>query len=471
MGSDSLLWGDGLFLRPHHFQSLERSFHDQLRVSELWTTPFFYGLHRLEIDHDALSNWRVSLGACELRFKDGTQLRCPQDAHISPVDIPKSSFRTAESRVRIFVGVSELRRGVANTTDQPGKAARFLKHLENVEDENTAGNQQELEFRKLNPQILIGEDAARGFDAIPVMQLRLGITAEAPPQIDPDYCPPLLVKDSWPALEAFVRSVYDRLGATAEQFSRQMVDRGVAFASGHKEDLERILKLHAVNCALGGLAHFPFTPGIHPFVIYHEICRAVGTLAIFRKMRRVPELPKYDHDNLWPCFARLGELLIMGDDPEPDYVRLPFTCEGFQMTVRLKAEWLEAAWVFYVGVEAEVSSSRVAELLSERELGIKVGSAEEVDKIYSRGRRGVRIAPVGDAPRAFPRKNWHFFRLDREGPWEDVERSLNLGIRFNDRRVEQQVNGENRIDVVDRESGNLVTLAFSLFAMRTAEVQ
>ncbi|MEZ6130729.1 MAG: type VI secretion system baseplate subunit TssK [Planctomycetaceae bacterium] len=467
MGSDSLLWGEGLFLRPHHFQALERSFHDQLRVSELWTTPFFYGLHRLEIDQDALSNWRVSLGACELRLKDGTQLRFPQDAHISPVEIPKTSFRTAESRIRVYVGISELRRGVSNTAQQAGQNGRYLKHLEGVEDENVAGNQQELEFRKLNPQILVGNDAARGYDAVPIMQLQLGSTAEAPPQIDPDYIPPLLVKEAWPGLEGFVRSVYDRLGATAEQFSRQMIDRGVAFASGHKEDLERILHLHAVNTALGSLAHFPFTPGLHPFVVYTELCRAVGSLAIFRKTRRIPELPHYDHDNIAPCFARLRQLLDIAPEQETDYVKEPFSCEGFQMTVRLKPDWLDATWAFYIGVESEVSSSRVAELLSERELGIKIGSIEEVDKIYIRGRRGIRIAPVGDAPRAFPRKNWHYFRVDREGAWESVERSLNLGIRFNELRVEQQINGENRIDVTDRESGNLVTLAFFLFAIRT----
>jgi hypothetical protein len=49
-----------------------------------------------------------------------------------------------------------------------------------------------------------------------------------------------------------------------------------------------------------------------------------------------------------------------------------------------------------------------------------------------------------------------------------VERSLNLGIRFNERRVEEQVSGENRIDVSDRESGNLASLAFSLFAIKSS---
>lgn len=468
MGSDSLFWGEGLFLRPHHFQSVQRQAFEQAQLAQQWANPFSYGLHRIQIDADSLSNWRVSLSECHVRFKEGTQMRFPEDAHVSPVEIPKSSFQSADSKVRVYIGISELRRGAANTSEDQGGSARYLIHRQDVEDENVPGNPQQLEYRKLNPRILIGEEATQGYDAIPILQLKLGATAEAPPVIDKSYIPPLLVKEAWSAMEGFVRSVYDRLGATAEQFAQQMADRGVAFASGHKEDLERILHLHAVNTALGGIAHLPFQPGIHPFTVYTELCRAVGCLAIFRKRRRIPELPQYDHDNLAVCFHKLRELLDVQPEQQTDYDRIPFVSEGLQMSVRLKSEWLEPSWAFYIGVESEANASRVSELLSERELGMKVGSAEDVDKIYNRGRRGVRIMGVAEPPRAFPRSNWHFFRVDREGAFDSVEQSLNLGIRFNERRVEEQVRGENRIDVADRETGQSVSLGFSLFAIRNS---
>lgn len=470
MASNSLLWGEGLFLRPHHFQCTERLFGEALRLSEAWATPNHYGIHQIAIESDALSNWRVSLSVCHLRLADGTQVRFPEDCHVSPAAIPRTAFKNSESRVRVYLGISELRRGISNTEPSGASAAtRYVAHSEESEDENKAGNPQEIQFRKLNPQLLIGDDAARGFDALPIMQLKLGATAEAPPQIDTDYIPPILTQEAWAPLSAFIRSVYDRLGATAEQLARQMIDRGVAFASGHKEDLERILHLHAVNSALGGISWLPFSRGIHPFVLYTELCRAVGCLAIFRRERKIPELPVYDHDNLAPCFNVLRRLLDVEMEADEKYVRIPFAAQGLQMSVRLKPDWLEPAWSFYIGVEASVKSSRVTELLSEKELGMKAGSTEEVDNIYRFGRRGVRFMPVGDAPRAFPRANWHYFRVDRDEAWSSVERSLNLGIRFNERMVERQVNGENRVEVVDREAGGLATLSFSLFAIRTSE--
>ena len=469
MGSNSLLWGEGLFLRPHHFQRMESQFHESLKLAESWATPNCYGIHRIQIEPDALANWRVAFSACHLRLADGTQLRFPEDCHLSAVAIPRTTFRNSESRVRVYVGVSELRRGTTNTGGSAGMMpTRYVAHEEEVEDENRAGNPQDLQFRKLNPQILIGDDAARGFDALPVLQLRLGASAEAPPQIDPDYIPPLLVQEAWSPLASFIRSVADRLGATADQLARQMVDRGIAFASGHKEDLERILHLHAINAALGGISWLPTSRGIHPFVVYTELCRAVGHLAIFRRERKMTELPVYDHDNLALCFNSLRKLLEIEAGGEEPYVRVPFSAQGLQMSVRLQSEWLATTWSFYIGVEASVKTSRVTELLSEKELGMKAGSTEEVDNIYRFGRRGVRFMPVGDAPRAFPRANWHYFRVDRDEAWAVVERSLNLGIRFNERMVVKQVNGENKIDVSDRETGGLASLAFSLFAIRAS---
>ena len=107
-------------------------------------------------------------------------------------------------------------------------------------------------------------------------------------------------------------------------------------------------------------------------------------------------------------------------------------------------------------------------LTSERELGMKAGSSEEVDNIYKFARRGVRFVPVSDSPRAFPRQNWHYFRVDRDEAWAGVEKTLNFGIRFNERMVIKQVPGENRIDVTDRESSGLASLAFSLFIIRAS---
>ena len=100
---------------------------------------------------------------------------------------------------------------------------------------------------------------------------------------------------------------------------------------------------------------------------------------------------------------------------------------------------------------------------------MKAGSCEEVDKIFIDGRRGVRLIPVADPPRVFPLHNWHYFRVDRDGDWLSVEKTLNFGLRFNETKVKRRIDGEDRIDVIDID-GSQTTLAFSLFAIQSKKI-
>ena len=470
MSSHSVYWGEGVFLRPQHFQLTDQQHREASLISVRWENAYYYGLHALELDPDALSNWRVSIASCQMRLPDGTHLRVPEDAHLPGEAIRRDLFPNVSARVKIYVGIPEIKMGANNADgDGPQVESRFLKREADIADENAAGSLERLSIRVLNPRILVGNEAARGFDAVPIMQLKLGSSAEAPPEIDQEYIPPVISMEGSSQLRLWLRSICDRLGAESQQLSQQIKDRGVAFSSGHKEDLEMISRLQAINTALGGLAHLPSSRGQHPFLVYSELCRAVGLTAIFRGDRQFPQIPAYDHDNLVLSFKKLRELLSPGPAPEREYVREPFKAQGLLMGVRLSPEWLQPDWSFYIGVQCDLPTTEVTELLSERALGMKVGSTDDVDQIYRMGRRGVRIVPVADAPRVFPRANWHYYRVDREGVWLDVEKTLNLGIRFNEKFVESQIQGEDRIDVRNRQTGENKSMAFSLFAIRKVD--
>ena len=438
-------------------------------VSENWLNGYPYGLHHIEVDEDALLNWRISLTSCHLRLHDGTHLRFPEDASLDPLPVPRDAFSSEASRVVVYVGIPRLQRGHRNVDAEGGSArSRYSVQSIEIEDENDAGNAQHIEFRTCNARLILGSDQAAGFDALPVMRLRLGTTAEAPPEIDPDFVPPLLACDAWPWLQNFLTRIYDRLGGTADRLATQMIDRGVAFESGHREDLERILQLHAVNSALGSISHLPFVQGVHPLTAYGELCRVVGELAIFSKERRYPSVPRYNHDDLGTCFRALAQLLRLGEEPRQGYVKRQFVGAGLQMQVRLEREWLEPSWAFYIGVESRLKSSEVERLLSEERLDMKVGSADEVDAIYRYARTGARISRVPDPPRDFPQAGWTYWRIDRSSDaWADVEKSLALGIRFNDRQVEGEIDGQHQVQIYNGEGRDLVSLGFALFAIQS----
>jgi len=56
-----VVWSEGMYLGPHHFQVQSRYFEDSIRfaISSLWFAS--YGLSGVELDADALHNGTVSL--------------------------------------------------------------------------------------------------------------------------------------------------------------------------------------------------------------------------------------------------------------------------------------------------------------------------------------------------------------------------------------------------------------------------
>ena len=64
-------WSEGMFLRPHQFQSLERHWSERLALSGTADDPCNYGIVRLEIDPAALANHQIELRGCQARFRDG----------------------------------------------------------------------------------------------------------------------------------------------------------------------------------------------------------------------------------------------------------------------------------------------------------------------------------------------------------------------------------------------------------------
>ncbi len=465
MTNHAVHWGEGLFLRPQHLQSAERHSREELRISENWGQGYPYGLQSIDIDEDALANWRVVLRTCHIRLHDGTHLRYPEDANLAALDLPKDAF-DRQNTVMVHLAVPPLRLGHSNAALQAGDASvRYLVDSMEIEDENQPGNPQPVEVRWANARLIINEDELVGYESLPIMRLRRGTMAEAPPEIDPEYIPPVVTCDAWPILlHNVIDSVCQQIGSRVESQTRQMFDRNVAFESGHKEDLELIFQLHSLNTAMGYLWNLPHVVGIHPLVAYMELCRVVGLLAIFWPERRMPEVPRYDHDDLGGCFYAIKRLIEETGEGTADPIKRLFTGAGQQMQVRLEQEWLQPNWTFFIGVESSLSYNEINNLLR-GELNMKVGSTAKVDNIFQRGQAGVSIVPEPEAPRMLPGKNWTYWKVDeRSAAWKDVADTLNLGVRINETQVDGPIQDQQDIRVRTPD-GESVKMVFALYAV------
>src|SRR5579864_9086517 len=73
-----IVWSEGMYLAPQHFQAQSRYFEDSLHfaTSKLWNE--IYGFAACEVDADALQNGIVSLSHARGIFEDGLAFDVPE---------------------------------------------------------------------------------------------------------------------------------------------------------------------------------------------------------------------------------------------------------------------------------------------------------------------------------------------------------------------------------------------------------
>lgn len=484
-------WSEGMFLRPHHFQTNERYWSEWLATSSGWDHPYNYGVQAVELSKEAIANYQVEIKYCNARLRDGTLVTTSVGQEPDRVDLRESVEETAAEIVRtksvsmksalqkeptvvVHLAVPKLKLGRANVGESQGDhQSRYREAQRELPDEVTGGNDQQVDLRELNIKVLLSTDDLAGYETLPIARVKRSGDKEATPQLDPDYIPPVLAIESWPPLMLdYVRAIYDVVSQKIRVLSEQVKSRGITLTSQEPGDMDRIIMLMILNEAFATLRVLAFSRGLHPFVAYTELCRIVGKLALFGEDRACPEVPHYDHDDLARIFQWIKKTvtLLLTRIQDYDYEREEFIGVENGMETRLKEKWLGPNWDWYIGVNYGTSTKEECRrLLAPGKLDWKMGSADQVEGIFRDRRPGVMLLVEDNPPRALPiRGPWVFYRVTKDGhAWRGVEATQTLAMRFSTNHVKNlaELPGQTKLVVAERGKPQEVKLEFVLFAI------
>ena len=343
-----------------------------------------------------------------------------------------------------------------------------------MQDENRSGQEQELQFRRLNARLLLSTEDPSGYELLPIAQVKRASDAGARPQIDPEYIPPLISIDAWPGLgRDNVRAVYDIIGQKVDVLSQQIRERNIGFAATDAGDLNRMMMLMELNGAYSALAASAFSRACHPLTAYTQLCKIAGRLAIFSDERRPQDTPAYDHEDLgriFPLIRRRIEALIY-TVREAEYEQRFFIGAGLGMQASLEPRWFHADWQWYIGVhKGELTEQECRDLLAPGELDWKLGSSRQVEILFKRRAEGLQLRPMDRVVRAMPnRPDWIYYEVvKRDNPaWRDVQETQTLAMRFKDSLIANRDRFQGNRSVVVQTRGRNVELQFALFAVPT----
>jgi type VI secretion system protein ImpJ len=463
-------WHEGMFLRPQHFQTAERSWSRRVVDRAKWDHPYNWGLRSVELDEDALANYRCVVRALEARLRDGTLVVVSASE-----PLPALSLREAfegNSSVTVYVGVPlfNLSRPNAGANEADGEARYVVETLELV-DENSGHNPQPIPVRRLNLKLLLSTQPLTAYEVVPLARLERSSRAEATPQVDETYVPPLLACSAWrPLGVGLLASLYERIGKKVELLAEQVLSRGLSFDSTSQGDAQTFNQLRELNQAYTTFGVLAFAQGIHPSTAYAELCRLVGQLAIFGPERRPPDLLVYDHDDLAKCFFQARQHIdaLLDIFVEPEYQERALVGAGMRMQVSLEPAWLETTWQLYLGVHSPLERGECVGLLTKTgHLDMKIGSSDRVDTIYRQGAAGLRFTHNPHPPRALPLPPGQvYFQVLREAndaEWQQVRKSLTIAIRLNENLIAGNIEGQRVLTI--RHGGQTVPLRFTLFVL------
>src|SRR4051812_45954590 len=94
MTTRAVHWHEGMFLRPHHFQAAQRHLAQLETRGQKWDVHYNWGLRSIELDLDALANYRCVVRGVQARLRDGSAVAIPEDGLVPAVEL-KEAFEQA----------------------------------------------------------------------------------------------------------------------------------------------------------------------------------------------------------------------------------------------------------------------------------------------------------------------------------------------------------------------------------------
>ena len=140
-----IVWAEGMYLGPHHFQAQSRYFEDAIHFStdSLWFSPF--GLLGYELNAEALRNGTLLLSHARGVFQDGLPFDMPSSDPLPEPRQVEKLFPPTSNSLLAYLAVPKRKQLGGNCTLEPLSGAngtRFVAEEQTVFDEITGGDEK-----------------------------------------------------------------------------------------------------------------------------------------------------------------------------------------------------------------------------------------------------------------------------------------------------------------------------------------
>jgi type VI secretion system protein ImpJ len=424
--TNKIVWREGMFLRPQHFQQQDRYFHSLLERRAGVLSPYPWGIQSIGFDQGLFKHGKIALSHCSGVFDDGTPFEIPDGEADCPI-LEVNSDATGMTVYLILLRAQYWGDVVPRSGTQ--KLTRYLTATWQVADSNAdTTDSTELEIAKLRLRLALERDRRSDDSCLGVARIAK-VEENGTVVLDDKFIPPCLNCHVQPRIQSLITETSGLLRIRAEYLAKRITEG----ARGGVAEVAKYLLLQMVNRYEQLFIHWENLSGLHPLDLFESALQLAGELSTFNSgNRRPPRFPSYRHDRLdetlTPVFKVISEELTRV--PDETAMEIPLKADRHNTYVaRVGDIDLHATVSFVLAAKADEPTE-----ILRRDFPplVTVAAPQTIAELVNNHMPGIGLFPLPTTPPQIPfHAGFTYFELDRNSShWKDIEgaRSIVLHV-------------------------------------------
>lgn len=412
-----VLWSEGLTLRPQQFQQQDLYHEARLHRMARALHPYPWGVHAVKWNEDGLANNMLRADAMSLVFPDGEIYDAPATDELPPaVDLGKLPL--TEESFTFYAAMPLFKGHGGNLAGYNGKngGARYKQTERETSDLFSEAMSAEVAYLTKQVELLLDAAARNAYVSFPVTRLLRVATGGF--EIDPAFMPPSLSIAGAAGLPRQLDNLMQKLKAKLDALYGDQREPSKDVVEVRSGDIASFWLLHTISTACAGLTHFVDCKEIHPERLFHELLGLAGGLMAFSKKYTAGDLPRYNHTDPAPSFAKLDAIIRDLADTviSSRYFTIPLAKDESKGPIykgALTSGKINDQTLLCLSVKADMPALELVAVVPVR---FKVGAPDDVHRSVLSALPGIELVHMPQVPAAIPvRPNTYYFALESKG--------------------------------------------------------
>lgn len=421
-----VVWSEGLFLRPQHFQQAERFLESWIEARINPGFPYGYGFSKLELDQELLKLGKFGIRSARGIMPDGTPFAIPEECPAPPpLDVPTDCKDTV-----VMLALPLRRAGLPEISLDGDNGLPRYRSIDASVSDNIAGMQGEADMKigQLNLKLMLASSSTAAYSTLSIAKITEKRSSNTV-VLTENHIPPCVDCRASQVLHDHLREIGSLLGHRANTLASRLGQPGQQGVA----EISDFLMLQVTNRFDLLFRHLQEREPLHPENLYSICLGLSGDLATFTHSNRRPaDLPPYRHDALietfTPLIADLRDSLTAVMDQSAVPIELQDRGRGLFTATIPDLDLLRTA-SFILAVNAQMAGEQLRHGFPSQ---VKIGPAEKIRDLVMSHLPGIILQPMPVAPRQLPyHAGFTYFELERSSEfWKALEANRLMALHI-----------------------------------------